>query len=337
MTVHITNIANMGYDSVAQIAQNMVTEIATRQLDFDPFTIFEYDWGNEPVDVRNARFDGIIANFKFGDTLILQSPTWHSVEWENQFMDHFAPYPGIQKIVFIHDVIPLMFEANRYLMPKWIALYNKADLVIVPSKRMYDFLVDHGLKVKKYVVQHFWDHLDQVEMNIKPKYKPLINFAGDPRKFDFVKKWQHNDVKLSVYCQPDRMKSNEYVEVMGWKNGSELVNSLRSRGGFGLVWSEEPYWSKYMTMNTSFKLSSYLASGIPIIVNSETPEKETIARKHLGIIADSLDEAVEKIKSTTEDQYKQMTDSIDSFAKLIRGGYFTKRALIEAVFKSRYE
>lgn len=337
MTVHITDINNMAYDSVAQIAQNMVADIATRDLNFNRLSIFDYRWFDEPKDVRNSRFDGILAGFHFDDTIIIQSPTWNSIEWDQQFMDHLAPYRGIKKIVFIHDVIPLMFKDNRSLMPQWIDYYNKADLIIAPSKKMIQVLKDNGLKVKKFVIQHFWDHVDQIEYNLTPKYSPMINFAGDPSKFEFAKNWKYDDVKLSVYAMPGRMDPTPNVKLMGWKNGSQLVNSLRENGGFGLVWSEEPYWSQYMTMNASYKLSTYLAAGIPVIVNSKTPEKETIVRKHLGIIADSLDEAVDKVKNTTPEQYQQMFESVDDFARLIRGGYFTKRALIEAVYKVHFD
>ena len=90
-------------------------------------------------------------------------------------------------------------------------------------------------------------------------------------------------------------------------------------------------------MNTSYKLSTYLAAGIPIIVNSKTPEAETIKRKKPGIIADSLAEAQAKVLQVNDDEYKEMTDNVESFAKLIREGYFTKKALADAVVKARYE
>lgn len=92
-----------------------------------------------------------------------------------------------------------------------------------------------------------------------------------------------------------------------------------------------------MKMNTSYKLSTYLATGIPIIANSDTPEVETIKRKKLGIIADSLEEVRAKVLQVSDDEYKEMANNVDSFAKLIRGGYFIKKALSEAVFKARYE
>ena len=40
---------------------------------------------------------------------------------------------------------------------------------------------------------------------------------------------------------------------------------------------------------------------------------------------------------TNDDEYKELTDNVESFAKLIREGYFTKKALADAVVKARYE
>ena len=198
-------------------------------------------------------------------------------------------------------------------------------------------MIIYVLKQKKVVIQHMWDHISQVNPYIIPKNKKVINFAGDPKKFDFVKDWSSENVKLNVYSEPLEGVNNPNITFTGWQDDPVLINSLRKAGGFGLVWSEEPYWSKYMKMNASYKLSTYLAAGIPLIVNSDTPEKDTIVNKKLGIIADSIDEAVDKVEHMSDMRYNEMKDSIGEFAKLIRGGYFTKRALIEAVFKAQYE
>ena len=84
-------------------------------------------------------------------------------------------------------------------------------------------------------------------------------------------------------------------------------------------------------------LSTYLAAGLPVIVNSGTPARDIIEKKNLGIIADSLPEAIDRIQTMTTTEYDQMVNSIDDFAKLIRGGYFVKRALTEAIFKAFYD
>ena len=338
MTVHITNLYGFVTGAVAQTAQQMVAKIGCQNLGMNELGIYAYKWPDEPLESRNARFDGIIASLAHGDTIIIQSPSWNPIEWDQAFIDHINLYPDIKKIIFIHDVVPLMFEVNRYLLPQHIDYYNKADVLIVPSVKMYHFLRQNGLKEKLYVVQHFWDHpVDNINYSITPNNSKIINFAGDAEKFDFVKNWHNPHIKLQVFSDPKQSYPEQNLEIIGRKSDSVLLDELRNTGGFGLVWSEDPYWSEYMKLNASFKTSTYLASGIPIIVNSDMPEKDTIERKNIGIVVNSLEEAQEKVLHISDEEYNQMVKNVDSFAKLIREGYFTKKVLSDAVFKVRYE
>lgn len=337
MTVHITNLYGMDQRSVAQIAQNMVAKIGCHNLDFNELGIYMYNTYDEPINETNARLDGIMASVSNGDTVIFQSPTWNTIKWDNHFIDHFKLYSGIKIIIFIEDIPPLMFNTNRYLLPQYIDLYNKADLLIIPSIKMMQFLKDNGLQSKNIVIQHMWDHVAVIDENIQLKNTHTISFTGNPDKFKFVKNWKYADVALHVFGKSKDENNNPKVFYMGWQDDSILLNNLRKTGGFGLVWSEDPYWSEYMTMNASYKLSTYLAAGMPVIINSQTPSKEIIVKKHLGIVADSLDEAVEKVKNISNNEYQELIANVNEFGKLIRKGYFTKRALIEAVFKTKFE
>ena len=90
-------------------------------------------------------------------------------------------------------------------------------------------------------------------------------------------------------------------------------------------------------MNACYKLSAYLAAGIPVIVSSEIPEKDTIIRKNLGLVVDSLDEAVERVAAMTQEEYDIMVDEVAVFSNLVRDSYFTKKVLTDAVFQLLYD
>lgn len=338
MKVHITNLYGMAPSSTAQIAQNMVADFAENDLNYQNIGIYFYDDSGEKPGELSARLDGILAALSARDVFILQTPTWNSVEWETALMNKASAY-GAKKIIFVHDVIPLMFAANRYLMKKWIAVYNRADVIILPTKRMAKVLSKEGLTVKNIVIQHLWDHSANIDWRQSVKYQPLVNFAGDPAKFGFLDQWTTNQVKLQVFAkQPKKAIPNSKINYVGWHSDPELLAMLRKDGGFGLVWgANDDNLVEYMKMDCSYKLSTYLAAGIPIIVQGWSPVADLVRRKHLGLIADSIDSVVQQVVAMDEEQYQSMVQAVDSFGQLIRNGYFSKRALTEAVFKAFYD
>ena len=87
-------------------------------------------------------------------------------------------------------------------------------------------------------------------------------------------------------------------------------------------------------MMSSLKESTYLAAGLPVIVRDENPSANRIHDNGLGLVVSSLDEAVAQIDRMSEDEYEQLLANVNRFDVLIRNGYFTKHALVEAVLKA---
>ncbi|MCI8978633.1 MAG: sugar transferase [Lachnospiraceae bacterium] len=339
MQIHITNIYGQSFTSTALKAQNRVAAFA-RELNYKELGIYNYNVNSDSPEMLSSRLDGIIASVGYGDIVIFQYPTWNHISYDEAFVRRLSLYKDLKKVIFVHDIPSLMFESNRYLLGRHIAFLNQADLIILPSKRMCDFLYDKGLTVPKTVIQKMWDFPVTVDVTVRPKFRKVINFAGDPDswKFEFVKKWNYDSVELKVTAGKVDWAQGKNISFLGWFNDDTfLVNALRHSGGFGLLWSDNSYWCEYMKLNTNYKLSAYLSAGIPVIVNNNIAEKDTIIHKNLGMGVDSLDEAVSKVENMNEEEYNKMAANTEIFSELIRQGYFAKKALTDAVFQLLYD
>jgi hypothetical protein len=335
MKVHITNLYGVG--GIGAKAQNAVVDIAKRELQFNELGIYYYPVESDSSDMLRTRLDGILASVSCGDIVIIQSPTWNDIKFDESFIGRLNNYRGLKKIIFLHDVQPLMFEERRHLLDRCIKLYNQADLIIAPSQNMVDYLRMKGMKVEKTVIQRMWDFHVSVDHATKPQFRSVINFAGNPNtepKLVFARNWRYRTVQLAVTVDKGDWARGRNVRLLGWfHDDSLLVNALRCSGGFGLLWSEDSYWREYMKMNASYKISTYLAAGLPVIVPSGIPESDTVIRKNLGLVVESLDEAVDRIEHMKEEEYRKMAEDVELFANLLRNGYFAKKALTDAVFK----
>lgn len=200
MKIHFTNLFGQSSKSVALMAQNDIMNVV-RELGVNELGIYFYDHSNEPASELNSRMDGILAGVAFGDIVFVQSPSWNGIEWDRRLVDKLKLLQT-KLVMFIHDVPPLMFESNYYLMPNYIDMYNQSDLVVVPSEQMYHRLVSEGLTVKKYVVQKLWDLTHSLDL-YTPQFEKKLIFSGNPSRFPHIIDWKYETPFMSI---PNQLK-----------------------------------------------------------------------------------------------------------------------------------
>ena len=331
MKLHITNLYGMARESTATIAQNAVQKIAA-QLGFRELGIYFYHASAETVEERSRRLDGILASVSMGDVVIFQTPTWNGLEFEREFLSKLKLL-NVKIIVFVHDVIPLMFKANEFLMQDYINLYNMADSIILPSEAMKEKLLQNGLNVKKIIFQRMWDHPHDLDLH-EPKFKKEIYFAGNLSRFPELKTWE-GTVPLTVFSNEEQLSLSTQVHIEGWKTDEEMLLEL-SKGGFGLVWTthqNEEQNIDYYSMNVSYKLSTYLAAGIPVIIPATLSNSDFIVEQGLGFVVDNLEEASHLVEQLSEEAYLQMCSRVRYFSFLLSQGFYAKQFLLQAVFE----
>ena len=331
MKVNITNIYGMSGQSTALIAQNDVNAIASK-LGFSELSFYFYNIYVDSFQERSTRLDGVLAKLGYNDIVIYQAPSWNGREYDWLFLDKCRAL-NAKIVTFIHDVPPLMFPSNYYLMPEYIEKYNLSDLIIVPSEKMKDKLIEEGLTVDKILIQGMWDHVHNYSLPY-PSYQKKLYFAGALNRFPHIADWSYS-VPLDVFSNETEQLTGDNVVCQGWKSDPELLFAL-AKGGFGLVWgtSANPAdEEEYYKLNISHKVSTYLAAGIPVIVPSYLSTAEMIREKGLGYVADSLEEVNRLVDETTPEAYTDMLERVQKFSFLLREGYFTKKLLVDAVFE----
>jgi len=331
MRIHVTNVYGFSIRSTVLQSQHEVVDILKDLCDSE-IGLFRYYNEEEPRNELSSRLDGVIARLNAGDVVIFQSPTWNGVDWDNALVDKIKLYGG-RVVFFIQDVPPIQFENNYFLMPYFIDMYNKAEVVVVPSEKMYQRLVEEGLTVKKYVVQKMWDFNVHMDLHT-PSFEKKLYFLGDVSRFPFFQNWQY-DTPLHVFGNHKPDYDYSKVHFGGWLNKTELLLEL-SKGGFGLVWGNQENPKDeldYYKMNCSYKLASYLSAGIPVIVPDYLSNADFVKENNIGFVVSSLEEADKVIQECSEEKYSEMLSSVKNVQYLINNGYFTKKLFVDSLMK----
>jgi len=211
--------------------QHIVAEIA-RQLGCQEMGIYRYGADGESEESLSSRLDGIIAGINWGDLVICQFPTGNGIRFERELVDRLKAYGG-RVAVFIHEPEALAYEDRRSTLGETVGLYNQAEVLIVPTYAMQQWLLENGVrKNMKFVVQEMWDCTVDWPLVGTPVWKKEICFA-DGERFAGMDDWNYS-VPLNLYnISVDRGNVRNLREREPYRLLSEL-----NRGGWlwaGLV------------------------------------------------------------------------------------------------------
>lgn len=319
MNVYVTKLNGTDSKEISQYKQWMIAEIA-HQLGFREMGIYRYDGRTESADSLNGRLDGIIAGIQWGkDVVVCQFPTGNGFKFEWELVNRLKFYRS-RVVIFNHDPGVIVRESS--LVAQTIRLYNQAEVLIVPSLAMRQFLLDSGIrKDMRFVIQEMWDCTTDRYYFGLPQFRREIHFIGSDG-LDGISEWNHA-LPLKQYADSSVQGKYEYQ--------IEKVTCELSKGGFGLVWYQDSDSRQEMEYGVSFNLARYLVAGIPVIAPAGISNQTLIEKNHLGLIVNSLDEAAVSVETMSESEYQGYIQAVRQFAPALRNGYYMKKCLVDAV------
>lgn len=182
MNTYITRVNGLSFADIRQYRQYMVAEAAI-QLGCREMGIYCYDWKDEPEISLNSRMDGIIAGINAEDLVICQFPTGNGMRYEWSLVNHLKMYRS-RIAIFVQEDLHRVHEA--------IGLYDQAEVLIVPSLPMRQYLLDNGIrKNMKFVIQDMWDDTDEMCAFRGDRKTKEISLGLLKEKFGIV--WYQNE------------------------------------------------------------------------------------------------------------------------------------------------
>lgn len=240
-------------------------------------------------------------------------------------------------IMLVHDINELRGIDNNNNN-----LLNEADALIVHTPNMKKWIEERFPKAR-CVVLNIFDYLcDFIPSSF---YNDNINtykiaFAGNLAKAPFL--YHIKDIPTNIIINlygkglDESQTLRDRVHYSGSFWPEELPSELE-KNHFGLVWDGDSIYEcsgnfgKYLKYNAPYKVSSYLASGIPVIVWDKMGIAEFVKRNNIGLVVSDFNELFEILSHFPKGLYLEMRNNVKTVQEKIRSGNFYEYAITESL------
>lgn len=278
----------------------------------------------------------VVNKLNTQDILVVHYPTYMGTIFDRLLLQQ-ARRKGIQMVAFIHDIDSLRFEMAWGRGLKYeVGTLNKYDYTIVPNHIMLSFLKKRGMNTKSVSLKLFDYLTENAELSVA-KYSHVVSFAGNLNKAKFVSKLTNSkDITYRFYGPLDDKNTVKKGNYFGSFPSDTLLKKIDS--GFGLIWdgpdetigdNGNASFGNYLRYNNPYKLSFYVAAGIPIIIWKDAAEADFVIEHNLGLTIDNLSELPNVIANVSEKEYLNLVDSVEIVRRKVLQGGFTADAIDE--------
>ncbi len=142
-----------------------------------------------------------------------------------------------------------------------------------------------------------------------------------------------SNIKFELYGPDYSGSPGENISYHGSFSPDELISHIN--GHFGLVWDGESCelcsgaYGQYLKYNNPHKFSLYLASGIPVIVWTESALARYVEEKGIGLCVSSLEEMDIVLNGLEREKYYSIKDNVLKIRKDIISGKHLMAALAD--------
>lgn len=252
------------------------------------------------------------------------------------FLVNIIKWKHITLNYIVHDLAFLRFGDNNG--KREINFLSKMDNIFVHTELMSQILRSYNIKAKLKIMYLFdyYSNTPMLDEKQMLSLKNVIAFAGNLNKSLFLNQLacsniQHN-IRYRLYGLPldYGFQENSQIEYMGAFNPSD---TSKVQAGWGLLWDGDSIdtcsgWSgEYLKINSSHKLSLYLACGMPIILWEKSSLASWLSNQGVCILISSLKDISMSINEISEQNYMQMVRNARKLGNQLRQGLFLKNLI----------
>lgn len=290
---------------------------------------------------RKTEWKKSIAGVKPGDTVAIQYPVRNHTIFFGSVLKALNKR-GVKTVGIIHDL-----ESLRKAIDKNIPAVSKLrfSLEEVSALKYFSMIIVHNEHMKKAIHEmfdvpmekmvslHIFDYLYEGSSEGKAVQEGPVIIAGslDKNKAGYVYHLPENvPVELFGANLDENFTFTENITYKGKVPPDELPSLLK--GSFGIVWDGpaaetcEGVFGEYLKVNNPHKASLYLASGLPLIVWSQSALADYVKKHGCGICVDSLGEIAAAVQALSAEQYAEIVKNVAAFGALVRSGHYLKKA-----------